>query len=193
MDCEQFEDALHEMLDERSQPELSESALKHMSQCTECRSSYRGWQVIERAFEHEVKPAVSESRPSLRAPLAMAAVGLLLVVTVAARQHVQSNRHVAAGEQTNAAFKSLSHLNAPETRVTVQTGVVESASQTGLSVVTAPAQIWIDLSSDSWVQQTMPAMRSVREGMAPIGRSIRFAVTLLTTSPVDTSAADSTS
>ena len=42
-----------------------------------------------------------------------------------------------------------------------------------------PASWWRSVQDRDWVGQTMPAVRSVREGVAPLGRSLMRAVTIL--------------
>jgi hypothetical protein len=44
-----------------------------------------------------------------------------------------------------------------------------------------PALWWQSVQNRDWVGQTMPAVQSVRDGVAPIGRSLMRAVTILTT------------
>lgn len=48
-----------------------------------------------------------------------------------------------------------------------------------------PAGWWRSVQDRDWVGQTMPAVQSVKQGVAPIGRSLLRAVTILTTSGHD--------
>ncbi len=43
-----------------------------------------------------------------------------------------------------------------------------------------PSGWWSQVRQRDWVGETMPAVRSVREGVAPLGRSLLQAVTILT-------------
>jgi hypothetical protein len=48
-----------------------------------------------------------------------------------------------------------------------------------------PAGWWRSVQDRDWVSQTMPAVQSVKQGVAPIGRSLMRAVTILTTGGYD--------
>lgn len=66
------------------------------------------------------------------------------------------------------------------------TGDLEIETPTDLAAAQVdPSGWWRQVQDRDWVAQTMPAVRSVREGVAPLGRSLLQAVTLLTTGSGD--------
>jgi hypothetical protein len=44
-----------------------------------------------------------------------------------------------------------------------------------------PVGWWRDVQDRDWVSQTMPTVRSMQEGVAPLGRTLMRAMTILTT------------
>ena len=57
-----------------------------------------------------------------------------------------------------------------------------STDPLGLTVLTEPdpSHWWREVQTQQWVDETMPAVHSVRAGVAPLGRSLMRAVTILT-------------
>tara|TARA_R110002049_G_scaffold2750_8_gene22159 strand:- start:78294 stop:78959 length:666 start_codon:yes stop_codon:yes gene_type:complete len=69
-----------------------------------------------------------------------------------------------------------SSMTAAASTVTIAT----SANDSSIHSTVDAAQWWQDVQQRDWVAQTMPTVRSVREGVAPLGRSILQAVSILT-------------
>ena len=63
--------------------------------------------------------------------------------------------------------------------------IIAGASASSAALVQTPGELdpvlwWQSVQDRDWVQETMPTVRSVRQGVAPLGRTLVRAVTILT-------------
>lgn len=155
--CNEFHVRLQEQLDKRLPPE-SDSRLKHHAdRCWECRQQLRTWQQIAGVIPDRRRRGYRRS--TVAGGLA-AAAGLLILFRPDPTM-IDPNR------------------GAPPSAVE-PSGMVASHSPGS-----EPHVWWQRVQGQEWVAQTMPAVRSVRDGVAPLGRSLMQAVTILTVGPGD--------
>lgn len=178
MNCQLFADRMQSCLDRRQPIDGDPELQRHAKGCPECRSRWETWMQIEETLRQrtgtlplERAAAVPsyaagvggrrrEFRPrrlSLTAGLA-AAILVGLFVRFDSGSFPQDERRLIADAVLEPVGMELA----------------EGASESDPSP-------WIrDLSERRWIDQTMPAVWSVRDGVAPLGRSLMQAVTILT-------------
>lgn len=161
MNCSQFEDRFHQLIDQRRSIDQDQELQMHADSCEHCCENLALWQSIDSLYaKPESGPAtvvVSNQKP--------AANGVF--------QSVVWAMGIAAAIMFVVAF-----ARPVDKEITVDT---QPVPETQLAQVD-PAQWWQSMQSKDWVAQTMPAVRTVRAGVAPIGRSLRSAVVILTAS-----------
>ena len=164
MNCDQFARRMHDCLDHRVSLDRDLDLSQHADQCESCRAQLDAWRQIA-----TIMPGGAHRRrhptahmPSARAWLTTAA-GLAAAVCLALLIVARGDRDADAPIVTDAAV--------------TQEHPAVLAQATGEM---DPARWWRSVQDRDWVGQTMPAVRSVREGVAPLGRSLMRAVTILT-------------
>ncbi|TWU50863.1 hypothetical protein Poly51_41560 [Rubripirellula tenax] len=165
--CQRFESRMQDYLDRRMPVMADEALVDHARDCVDCHQKWMTWQSIDSVTLQQqlATQAQSESgrvRPISR--LAIAAV-VLMVASVSAVRLIETD---PTDEASSAAVLSSSTTT-------------YAVSDTTLMADVDPIAWWQDVRPGDWINETMPAMRSVREGVAPLGRSLRRAVTILTT------------
>ncbi|MGI9470993.1 MAG: hypothetical protein ACR2NZ_05650 [Rubripirellula sp.] len=164
MNCDDFSQRMHEQLDHRMPLEGDPELWQHADRCESCKAQIEAWQQIAPLVGRE-----SEFRPSVRGR--------------ERRKNVLLAGTVAAGLAAGFLF-AFSGIPAPEK--SAQPTMAESlpAPSSPLLAQTSgeldPASWWRSVQDRDWVGQTMPAVRSVKEGVAPLGRTLMRAVTILT-------------
>jgi len=173
VNCNDFHQRLQRHLDDRIRPESDVELVRHTKQCEVCRGQLNAWRRVS-----SLMPAPSahggrsprldsqRSRPihwSLGG-LAFAASLVFFVVTWTGdpKPNPSSQASVSAS------------ITQP-VRVGNQPGQLAGA-QPNLD----PARWWEQVHERDWVGQTMPTFRSVQQGVAPLGRTLMRAVTILT-------------
>ena len=170
MNCHEFEDRFHQLADDRLAPHQDALLQSHADECDDCAELLIGWEQIDSALlfssVNEPEEAIRQQSDNSQRDqarrvtrtvqfLASIAAALFLVVTINGSKTTNNNE--------------------------VKTTVVLQPEQA--TVVTDQAnQWWNDIQPQTWLAQTMPAVQSVRDGVAPIGRSVRQAVLILTSS-----------
>ncbi len=172
-DCQRFDRRMQERLDAREAIDDDVMLREHAASCAACRQRREAWLRIERGLlpasgASEVgHGAASGWRPSRgdrsllgRMTIVAAAAALLMMVAV--------RRFDAAGPESSSVVVVASGDRATGGRVPKGMMVAD---------VSAP---WIgEFSKQAWFDRTMPAVRSVRDGVAPLGRSFLQAVAIL--------------
>lgn len=163
MRCEEFIEHLHQRLDQRL-PLGSDRDLKlHAAKCEDCRAEMRVWLEITSLLQSDQSACVQlEDNPSSKrhpalAPILATALAVAILIAVVGIYPTKSTSKPILSE------------------VTVSSG-------TG-SLMTAeldPVVWWRSVQDRDWVEETMPTVRSVRQGVAPLGRTLVRAVTILT-------------
>jgi hypothetical protein len=206
MNCHEFQNRLDRILDERGDFSHDARLLDHSRECDSCRQSLELWQGIDFALQ---TPRASTQRFAERDPVkvtiavgALAAAMLLIASAGTAWLSTPWNTPGAPvsplverfpqetgspPEQSSQRIVANSAL-APETIVAVFDGVRRPLAVKSDAEAEA---FWGTLQSDQWMVHTMPAVNSVREGVAPIGRSVRRALAILLTDTPETSLQES--
>jgi len=181
MNCQQFTDALNECLDRRVSPGCDRRLQRHAEHCGVCRDQLETWGRIETALApRNPSPAVLAadrcqrggrgSWPDARGrrrgrefhiTFAAASLAAVLVITLAWPDGAPRAEPPAAGPRSLAAASA----------------GADRPLRAGPALVAE--QWWQRLGGQEWVDRTVPAMRSVRDGVAPLGRSFIQAVAIL--------------
>ena len=159
MNCDHFQQRLQIGLDRRLNLAADPELVRHAETCGGCRKKLDAWQSIAVVIEGADRFAAAEREPigrrSLYPALATAAL-LLITVGFAGSKFMTVADQVTLSESTNVS----------------STGDVQS----NLDAL----EWWASVRDRDWLAQTMPAVRSVQQGVAPLGRSLLQAVTVLT-------------
>ena len=171
MNCDDFLFRMQECIDDRLPFESDLQLQEHAQQCESCRSQWTAWLQISAV----VSPANVEEatldipsfspRPRLgnsfvRVGVGLAVAALIMIVVVGSRQ----------GELDSAGDPLLQ----PSSSVTGMSPMIEPEPPAD------PAVWWQDVQQRDWLATTIPTVRRVRDGVAPLGRSIIQAVAILT-------------
>ena len=165
MNCQEFSDWMQHKLDERSELVLDQESKKHLADCRSCQQDWQAWRLIARSMS-----AAPASSPS---------------VTTTERQVVSRGAWywVSAAAATLLLLFALTRgLIHPSDAVVVQNMPADSAP----TEVPTSADWW-QFGGQRWIESTMPTMQFVRDGVEPIGRPFRHAVSILTMSQERTS------
>ena len=169
MNCDEFDQRMQQLIDDRTALADDEQLTAHANGCPDCGQRMYWWGQIDsvvptavqspdRGFagDRSIGADVSSARrKNLFAWSMFAAVAAGLLVAFV----LGSSRHEAH-------------------RTPVAKQLPMSVDQ---HIDVDPARWWRDVQDRDWISQTMPAVQSVRDGVAPLGRSIKHAVAILTT------------
>ncbi|MCP4940566.1 MAG: zf-HC2 domain-containing protein [Planctomycetaceae bacterium] len=163
MRCEEFLEHLHERLDQRLPLESDRNLKQHAANCEECWSELRVWLEIAPLLKSdhtecaEVDIASSSKRYRALPPILTAALAVAILIAVVGISPTKSNSKPI-----------LSDVTASSDTLAQATGELD------------PVLWWRSVQDRDWVEETMPTVRSVRQGVAPLGRTLVRAVTILT-------------
>lgn len=181
MNCDEFLSQMHECIDQQLPIESDAKLQDHVDHCSTCRSQWNAWTEISTAFAplQVCQPARVEQAPvsdqgfrksHVRLGLSLAVA--MTVLFVFANRHPDGTDSVAkTGAQSTDSFTGVERpvgaaiLGAPE----ISSGLHPEA-----------AAWWQDVQQRDWLAQTMPAVLRVRNGVAPYGRTLLQAVSILT-------------
>jgi hypothetical protein len=168
MNCENFAQRMYERLDQRMPPESDHQLARHASDCTNCRSQLEMWGKIAPLMTPDtpVPGAVAEADLSadlkgLRAILPLMTAGLAAAILIAV-------------------------VGISPTKPSPQPTIVDAPTSSSTPILAQatgeldPVVWWRSVQDRDWVGETMPTVRSVKEGVAPLGRMLVRAVTILT-------------
>lgn len=178
MNCIDFQQRFHRQLDRRDRS-IDVAMQQHMRCCDRCRGQVQLWGMIEQTVQ---APAASEPKAwtrfvagSLKPAFALAvAASVLLMATRDFEAPVQS----LVADQDRASVIDESFTKGLE-----PAGLVDWQAALATQPAIVPELLWNDLRRRDWLAETMPTVHYVRDGVAPLGRSIKRAATLLTTAP----------
>ena len=179
MNCQQFDRRMQRELDRRGSPAAIPLLRRHAETCEPCRRRLALWAEIE-----TVLSAPSAKRDSVAA---VGPAGLTALVDDASRGD-RPRSHAAGGWAVAMAIAGVLLAAVWFRAVTPEAKLAESprADETTVDMATpdradlaftAGVPVWAgdrwvrDLADAQWIDQTMPAVRSVRDGVAPLGRS----------------------
>ncbi|MGB7325956.1 MAG: hypothetical protein WBD31_13860 [Rubripirellula sp.] len=168
--CAQFERRLHEQLDQRKPLSADAVLTSHADHCVRCQQTLDAWRSIDVALPSPKSSANSTSvvQAQRSRPLQVSSISLTWIALAA----------MVLATVTGLTF----YRNQP-VAPTAQSTVPAISNE--LLDHADPVAWWNDAKDRDWISQTMPTVRSVREGVAPLGRSLIRAVTILTTGTGD--------
>lgn len=165
MNCHQFAARFQQTLDDRRRPESDLQLRDHTKHCADCRRQLQAWQQISVVITRQ--PEAGRRRSLVACGLA-AAILLAVVLRL-------SLGGLAGDSSASTASLSLS----PRSSLSPAEPVVDSSASL-IVADTDPTDWWRRVHGRDWFGETMPVVRSVGEGVAPLGRSLLQAVTILT-------------
>lgn len=183
MNCEEFDQSMQLRLDARQSLWTDRALLDHASRCEGCEFKMRTWSEIDRVMlpPRPLTPATDGQRSGrVKTPaiFARVIVGLAASVLIVMVMWPHPSRSIVRSPQ-EPLLRDVTADSTPAAAV---------HSTAGMALVAAemdPATWWRGVQDHDWIGQTMPAVQSLREGVAPLGRSLRRAVTMLTIGGAD--------
>ncbi len=199
MRCDQFHDRLDQLLDARQDVGQDASLCDHANQCQTCRDSLQIWCTIDAFVSPDAARSPADAAalmPGRRGvPTAttgnwatgawVTAAAVLVCVAIAGRW-LSSDPSTATPESsaiasvvTDGAFASQDPGSPVPVKI-AQGHPQDQQSRPQASVISLQtSQWWSAVSDEPWVHHTLPAVNSVRIGVAPIGRSMKQAIAIL--------------
>lgn len=158
MNCSDFEQRMQQRIDEGLSLVNDDLLAAHARWCDQCRVQMVLWQQIDSVLlEDQSIPKAMPHRSGERRDATWAIMIAVAAVLLLAFFAAQPSDDVA----TPTAFRP-----------------PEAGDE---YVVVDPVLWWRNVQDQDWIGQTMPAVHSVRDGVAPLGRSLLQAVAILAT------------
>jgi len=157
-------------LDDRSVLDDDLQMIEHSLECVDCGAQLNVWRSIELAIgspavgQAPLQPSTNRSRAGIIAAVAASA---LIAFSFVGRDHLEVVDPLVQAPLVSASTTGL------------QTEAVDLAA-TDLAAALQAAQWWETVRQTDWIGRTMPTVRSVQDGVAPLGLSLIQAVTILT-------------
>ncbi|TWU41986.1 anti-sigma factor family protein [Novipirellula artificiosorum] len=190
MNCDDFMERLQQRIDDRLSIDEDVPLQRHAQRCDVCRGQLFAWQQITRVLPVVISPTrhpVVTFAQRLAVSVAMIAAAVMFAFFVMTSPPEPISFAKAA---TNPAKAQPAPL-AASVRADRSTDAVRSEfNHSTLTSVSEPREVpsasrnpWLQtVQNRNWIEQTMPTVQSFGRGVAPLGRSLLRAVTILTTS-----------
>lgn len=165
MNCEHFQQRMQSRLDDRSALDDDPQMIEHSLECVDCYAQLNVWRSIELAIgspvvdQTSIQPSTNRNRAGIMAAVAASALIAL--------SFVGRDRSEVVAPLVLAPLVSAN---------TTQPRTEEIDLVTTLQAI----QWWETVRKTDWIGRTIPAVRSVQDGVAPLGLSLIQAVTILT-------------
>jgi hypothetical protein len=171
MTCDEFARRMNAVLDCRRSPDADGPLRQHADACPSCGARLKAWRRITAVLPVGRQPDAAETLapPPARRPVAISLAVLAAVIWFVAAIH--GSRSASVGRVALESQRGEPH----------DTALAQGHGELN------PALWWRRVQDRDWIGQTMPAVDSVRQGVAPLGRSLRRAVTILTVGHEQTS------
>ncbi len=174
MNCHEFNERLQRRLDDRVRPETDRELVRHTEQCDGCRGQLSAWGRVSSLMTTSPKPV--HPLPTSRWPnrqVGWAASGLVAAVILMIVATID--------------FKEASPTPHGQVEAIAQAEPIDGRERVlaATAMDVDPAQWWQQVQGHDWVSQTMPTVRSMQDGVAPLGRTLMRAMTILTTGGSD--------
>ncbi|KAA1260564.1 hypothetical protein LF1_31040 [Rubripirellula obstinata] len=173
MDCNEFQRQFQRSLDRRDASPNREMQ-SHANQCASCQHQVQLWQSIETSLASKTyqEPQTNQSKSIKGRSIVAVAVAASLAIAFA----------------TQRTTDPIAESQSPDSQSLTSIDSQTNASKTDLATSITGPQLdpsiwWNDIRDRDWVGRTLPTVRIVSDGVAPLGRSIQRAATLLTTAP----------
>lgn len=169
--CQKFADQLQQCADERRSVADNVDLISHARSCPDCQADLDAWMRLETVLlQSASQPSLPRPRRRMASPAWSVAVAVMVVI--AAGTYRRMNRSGAMDG---------SEVAMAEVWASEEIAASPAFSDRVLVADLDPALWWNDVRNRDWVGQTMPAIESVQQGVAPLGRTLMRAVTILTT------------
>lgn len=179
MNCEQFGERLQRQLDERRDLSSEQELRRHAARCSRCGVDWRISVHLQ-----SLPQRVEGERPTrtVRWAVAAALVGLCVSTFLVSASYQTASVPDSPAIHESATTGDHPGPPAPIDRLRPNAASARLTTTTGNPPDAIKIRWWDDVDTDEWLGQTMPAVRSVRDSVAPLGRSLMKAVALLTSS-----------
>ena len=163
MRCEEFIEHLHERLDQRLPLGSDRDLELHAAKCDDCWSEMCVWLEIAPLLKSgqiecaQVEVASSSKGHRALPPIMTSVLAAAILVAVVGISPTKSN-----------------------SKPILSDAAVSSGTVAQVTGELDPVVWWRSVQDRDWVEETMPTVRSVRQGVAPLGRTLVRAVTILT-------------
>lgn len=191
MRCDQFQNRMDLLLDQRQDLDRDVLLRSHAETCPSCRSRLSAWSTIDEIVSSSdsaisVDPTRQLGAASAPTPMlttgawtgAAWAIAALVLVCVAMTPWITPNTPTDGRGATGAIVATEPNPMAVPPAEIDSLASADSLATTD-SLAWQSEQWWNAMSDDHWVSQTLPAVNSVRIGVAPIGRSMKQAFAIL--------------
>ena len=191
MNCDDFTQWLQTGLDERRDLRMPRDVRRHYNECDSCRGQMEAWNQISAILPGE-SPIPTQSNLHRQRIAAISgivsAIAAVWIVSFFIGQQENPRTIAQVTPPTPAKLSSMDTMVSEGTTVSESTvGRSRGHRFEPLVVISVddqdkvgPAAWWGRLQNRDWIDRTMPAVQSVRDGVAPLGRSFVRAVTILT-------------
>ncbi|KAA5544539.1 zf-HC2 domain-containing protein [Roseiconus nitratireducens] len=195
MNCHEFQRQLDDLLDRRQDPSRDSQLQAHAADCQACRGRMAIWQGIDASLASgRVSLASSEHPRNGRRRTAavatwlgtLAAAGLLIAWGHQVLREDPVTGPVAVLPPDATAISPTSPLPSRDTDVATsqRRRNADATTDAGVASLLRATPWWAAVQEaavreENWVRQTIPAVVSVRQGVAPIERSMRQAIAIL--------------
>ena len=197
MNCDHFDQRLNDLLDEHEDVSEDRQLRNHAENCRDCSDRLRIWLCVDEALSGSVSLSGNEASPETAATTQPATAA-----TASRRLVVQPTFAIPAVFTTACAvllalgvFSQLRVADHSVVAARVQSEQVEQPEPSSsniepnaFSLSRTPAeskntllsnQIWTVMQDPQWTLESLPAVDSVRQSVAPIGRSMQQAAAIL--------------
>lgn len=171
--CQEFSDRLQRCADERRAPRDDAGLISHTRACPPCREDLDAWMRLEAVLHDGTSPRFAAGPRRRRATPAWSVAAAVMVMVTAGIFYRLGDSGATDGNAT--AWNKVE--NPAIEQIVVAPALADRLEIADLD----PALWWHDVRNRDWVGQTMPAIESVQQGVAPLGRTLMRAVTILTT------------
>ncbi len=200
MKCDEFTQWLQNQLDERKPVVFSKQTRQHLSECPVCRDQLHAWKQIASILpvHHELNTIEAVVRDRSYAPwpacLAIASAAVLVFVLLSPPWFPPATEVASSSQAKKTLDPEFTPLSQPLNQSSAIIDLDGSgdvadnhfhrpvAKQTGSTI--DPSSWWQNVQERDWINRTLdntkPTVESMRNGVAPLGRSLVIAVTLLT-------------
>ena len=188
MNCDDFLTRMHECIDDRVPFDSDPQLRIHAKDCPSCRMQWMAWLHISSVVSAAADDTSGAVRPEntrrntanrihARGMSGLAVAALVLMTFVANHQGETKSGRTKTGPAALAV--GIDHAVVNHIQPFAGTVGPLRAGESVDSRVNA-AQWWREVQDRDWLAQTMPTVRSLRDGVVPLGRSIMQAVSILT-------------
>lgn len=167
MNCDRFDQRMNVLLDEYQSIADDPALQSHVLDCDLCRQKMRIWQQIDSIGTLQPTEFSNRGLSWSRASAVAAAILVAVLISWSYR----------GGDMVTARVESPASASQQGAAPTLRDDAAEFQPQENRL---DPSQWWESVEPQQWIAQTMPTVRTVQESVAPLSRSFKQAVEILT-------------